>query len=102
MPIVQPLSFDAMGLVGFQINAHYLDPDPNSTHQGETRAQRIAEYHEDNDRVVVGLREGSWLDVDSHRVTLNGLRSARIFRRGQEPFELQLGGQLALDGEDVD
>src|SRR5215813_909326 len=61
MPIVQPRSFEAFGLLPFQINPHYLDPDPNSTHRGETRADRIAEFLEENDVTVLGMREGSWL-----------------------------------------
>lgn len=94
MPIVYPPSFDALGLVPFQINPHYLDPDPNSTHKGETREDRIREFHEENETPVVGLREGSMLRVDDDAVTLVGDRPARIFRRGREPFELQPGSPL--------
>ncbi|MEZ4317642.1 MAG: dipeptidase PepE [Myxococcota bacterium] len=80
MPIVQPPSFDALGFVPFQINPHYLDPDPHDTHQGETRVERIAEYHEHNQRTVVGLREGSWLTLHAGALRLEGDRMARIFR----------------------
>jgi dipeptidase E len=96
MPIVYPPSFDALGLVSFQINPHYLDPDPNSTHHGETREQRILEFHEENVTPVVGLREGSMLDVRNDVVTLVGLNSARIFRRGQEPIEIETGSRIEL------
>jgi dipeptidase E len=85
MPIVEPPSFDALGLVPFQINPHYLDPDPGSAHMGETRAQRIEEFLEENDRVVVGLREGGWIRADERGTRLGGLAGARIFRRGREP-----------------
>lgn len=88
MPIVQPPSFDALGLVGFQINPHYIDPFPGSTHMGETRETRIREFHEENDTPVVGLREGAMLRVDGPRVSLVGAAGARIFRRGQEPVEV--------------
>ena len=87
MPIVQPSSFDSLGLVSFQINPHYLDPEPGSTHMGETREERILQFLEENDTPVVGLREGAWLLVEGDSVTLKGLSSARIFRRGYPPVE---------------
>ncbi|MFL6260680.1 MAG: dipeptidase PepE [Thermoanaerobaculia bacterium] len=94
MPIVQPASFKALGLVPFQINPHYLDADPGSTHMGETREQRIREFHEENGTPVVGLREGAWLRVEGDRATLGGVRGARIFRRGEEPEERGTGESL--------
>ena len=96
MPIVYPPSFDALGLVPFQINPHYLDADPSSTHHGETREQRIVEFHEENTTPVVGLREGSMLDVRDDVVTLIGFEAARIFRRGQEPIEVEPGSRIEL------
>ncbi len=94
MPIVQPPSFDALALVPFNVNAHYIDTDPNSTHMGETREQRIREFHEMNDKVVVGLREGAWLRIEAKRCVLEGTTGARLFRRGQEPQELAAGAEL--------
>ena len=87
MPIVQPRSFDSLGLVPFQINPHYLDPDPGSRHMGETREERILQFLEENDTSVVGLREGAWLLVEGDSVTLKGLTGARIFRREHAPVE---------------
>jgi dipeptidase E len=87
MPIVQPVDFHALGLVGFQINPHYIDADPNSKHMGETREKRIAEFHEENDLIVIGLREGSWIVVDQERATLHGETGAKIFLRGSAPAE---------------
>jgi dipeptidase E len=99
MPIVYPPSFDALGLVPFQINPHYLDADPASTHKGETREERIREFHEENDTPVVGLREGSMLAVrgDAVRgteVMLVGSKPARVFRQGQEPMEVKTGSMI--------
>ncbi len=94
MPIVYPPTFDALGLVPFNINPHYLDADPRSTHQGETREQRIMEFHEENDYPVVGLREGTMLRVEGHSVQLKGLYAARIFRKGQTPTEFSPGSRL--------
>ncbi len=87
MPIVQPPSFDALALIPFQINPHYLDPLPGSTHMGETRETRIREFHEENDAVVVGLREGAILRIDGGSILLKGCAGARIFRKGSEAVE---------------
>ncbi|MFK0168835.1 dipeptidase PepE [Streptomyces sp. NPDC090306] len=95
MPIVQPPSFEALGLVPFQINPHYLDPDPGSTHKGETREERLTEFLEENDVPVLGLREGSWLRVDGTRAHVDGAREARLFRRGTPPLELPAGSDVS-------
>jgi dipeptidase E len=89
MPIVEPPSLNALGLVNFQINPHYLDPDPNSRHMGETREERILQFHEENQTAVVGLREGAILRVEAGEVCLKGSTGARIFRRGMDPVEVQ-------------
>jgi dipeptidase E len=94
MPIVQPDDFEALGLVDFQINPHYLDAPPDPTHMGETRAQRIAEFLEENDVPVLGLREGAWLRADGVTTVLRG-RDAVLFRRGREAEEIAAGTDLA-------
>jgi dipeptidase E len=94
MPIVEPPSFAGIALVPFNINPHYLDPDPTSTHQGETREERIRQFHEENTAVVVGLREGSWLRIEGPRVALGGTTGARVFRRGEPPQEHAPGSSL--------
>jgi len=94
MPIVEPHGFDALGLVPFQINPHYLDPDPGSIHMGETRELRIVEFLEENDCAVVGLREGAWIRVEGERAALGGRTGVRIFRRGMEPEERPPGASL--------
>ncbi len=87
MPIEYPPSFDALALVPFNINPHYLDPDPNSTHMGETREVRITEFHKFNDHPVIGLREGSYLHVEGDRIFVKGPHTCRIFKANQTPFE---------------
>jgi dipeptidase E len=94
MPVVQPRSFEALDLVPFQISPHYLDPDPASTHMGETQEERIAQFLEENDAPVVGLREGSMLRVQDGAVHLKGPHGARIFRRDREPMEAKSGADL--------
>ncbi len=94
MPIVQPPSFDALGLVPFQISPHYLDPDPNSTHMGETQEERILQFLEENDAPVVGLREGAMLWIEDGSVMLEGCAPARIFHRCQAPMEAAPGCPL--------
>lgn len=93
MPIVTPDGFNALGIIPFQINPHYVDPDPRSSHMGETRDARIFEFHEENVQPVVALREGSWLNVEEGMVTLEGTSGAKIFRRGEQPQEL-VNGQI--------
>ncbi len=96
MPIVMPPSLNALGLVSFQINPHYLDPDLSSRHMGETRGERICQFHEENQAPVVGLREGGMLRVEGGAILLKGYASARLFRRGVDPVECQLGMELSL------
>jgi dipeptidase E len=95
MPIVQPRSFDSLGLVPFQISPHYLDPDPNSTHMGETQEERILQFLEENETPVVGIREGAWILIENGAVMLKGETGARIFRRGQAPVEVTPGGEIS-------
>jgi dipeptidase E len=96
MPIVQPPSFETLGLIPFQINPHYLDPDPDSVHQGETRELRITEFLEENDVPVLGIREGTWLRRRTDTLTLEGSAvGARLFRRGRSPEEIGPGTDLS-------
>ena len=95
MPIVQPRSFEAFGLIPFQINPHYLDADPNSSHMGETRERRIEEFLEENDVPVVGLREGSWLRRNGDTLRLDGVTGARLFPRNAGPQECAPGEDLS-------
>lgn len=94
MPIVEPPSFQALGLVSFQINPHYLDPDPTSKHKGETREERILQYLEENSTPVIGLREGTMLRIEAGKTVLKGTTSARIFRRGHAPIEVAVGTEV--------
>ncbi len=88
MPIAEPISFNTLNLVPFQINPHYLDTHP-SNHGGETREIRINEFLEINKQTyVVGLREGTMLLFENQKLSLIGDRTARIFKHGQEPVEL--------------
>jgi len=95
MPIVQPASFAALDLIPFQINPHYQDPEPGSRHMGETREERIAEFLEENDVPVLGLREGSWLRVTGDTAALGGVNGARLFCRGGSPAELSPGDDVS-------
>ena len=94
MPIVYPPSFSTLGLIPFNINAHYLDPNPNSTHMGETRETRIKEFHAYQHTPVLGLREGSWLEVLDESITLKGSLSARWFEKDKLPRELKVDSKL--------
>lgn len=96
MPIVYPPSFKTLEFIPFNINAHYLDPVEDSTHMGETRETRIKEYHEYNTASVIGLREGSWLEVNGNSIVLQGKLSARVFKQNKKPYELQSGSEVSF------
>jgi dipeptidase E len=87
MPIVYPPSFDAIGIVPFNLNPHYIDPDPCSTHKGETRKERIDQFHQLSRIPVLGLRESAIIHLDGNVLTLKGRAGAMLFRRGKEPEE---------------
>lgn len=94
MPIVYPKSFDCMGLVPFNINAHYLDPQPSIKHNGETRETRILEFLSQNNIKVIGLREGNWIRRVGDNITVEGEHNTRIFEKGKTPYELSPGNKL--------
>ncbi|QES90390.1 dipeptidase PepE [Rhizosphaericola mali] len=96
MPIVYPPSFDTLGLVPFNLNPHYLDPDPHLKHNGETRETRILEFLSQNETPVVGLREGSWLYIKDDKITLKGNLQARIFEKNKTPYEIPPMTDLSL------
>ncbi|QOW11880.1 dipeptidase PepE [Kaistella flava (ex Peng et al. 2021)] len=94
MPIVYPPSFECMGLVPFNINPHYLDPNPDLKHNGETRETRIKEFLTQNDTKVIGLREGNWIRRIGNRITVEGNEMTRVFEKDKEPYEIESGTEL--------
>jgi len=95
MPIVYPPSFKTLGVIPFNLNPHYLDPDPGSQHMGETRETRIKEFHTQNTIPVVGLREGSWLRVQNEKIILKGELKARVFEQEKEAYEVVSGTEFS-------
>ena len=95
MPIIYPPSFQTLGLIPFNLNPHYLDPDLQSQHMGETRETRIKEFHAFNSIPVLGLREGSWLEVKGDKITLKGNLTARLFLQNHTPEELATESDLS-------
>jgi len=88
MPIVEPPSFKALGLVPFQINPHYTDFHPPG-HMGETRDERLKEFVKMNPEVrVIGIREGTILRVEGDTVRLLGGKPARFFEHDEEPRDI--------------
>jgi dipeptidase E len=95
MPIIYPPSFKTLGAIPFNLNPHYLDPDLQSRHMGETRETRIKEFHAFNETPVLGLREGSWLEVHGDSIILKGGLAARLFRQNEAPAELEAESDLS-------
>ncbi len=98
MPIIYPPSFKTLGAIPFNLNPHYLDANLQSKHMGETRETRIKEFHAFNTTPVLGLREGSWLDVKGEKILLKGNLTARLFRQNQIPEEINPETDLAFLG----
>ncbi|MBT8244066.1 MAG: dipeptidase PepE [Winogradskyella sp.] len=96
MPIVYPPSFKTLGIVPFNINPHYLDPINGSTHMGETRETRIKEFHQFNTQPVIGLREGSWIEIKNKSITLRGKLDARVFSYDKAPYEITTNTDLTF------
>lgn len=94
MPIIYPPSFQTLGMLPFNLNPHYLDPDTSSKHMGETRETRIKEFHFYNPQSVLGLREGSWLEVNGESIKLKGNLTARLFKRNENPVEIETETEL--------
>ena len=94
MPIVEPPSLTSLGFVRYQINGHYIDADPSSTHMGETRETRLFEFLEENEQPVIGIREGTMLRVDDDVTTVVGTKPGKIFRRGVAPYDVAVGTRL--------
>lgn len=99
MPIIYPPSFTTLGLIPFNLNPHYLDADMQSKHMGETRETRIKEFHAFNELPVLGLREGSWLDVSGEKILLKGKLTARLFKQNKIPEELNPETDLGFIGK---
>ena len=96
MPIIFPPSLNALGVIPFQINPHFVDAAPDAPVAHETREQRIREFHEENNTPVLGLREGAWLEITGTLVTLRGATGAKLFQRGADPIECRRDETLSL------
>lgn len=96
MPIVYPPSFQTLGLIPFNLNVHFLDSDSQSTHMGETRETRINEFHKFNTFPVLGLKEGSWLEIKKGEIILKGDLSAKLFQRNRIPVEIAPASDLSF------
>ncbi|WP_140484848.1 dipeptidase PepE [Flavobacterium sp. GSA192] len=96
MPIVYPPSFQTLGLIPFNLNVHFIDADSQSTHMGESRETRINEFHHFNNFPVLGLKEGSWLEIKDGKIILKGKLSAKLFQKNRIPVEIKPNSELSF------
>lgn len=96
MPIVYPPSFQTLGLIPFNLNVHFLDKDEQSKHMGESRETRINEFHQFNNFPVLGLKEGSWLEIKGDQIILKGNLSAKLFQKNSNPIEIETESELSF------
>lgn len=99
MPIIYPPSFNTLGVIPFNLNPHYLDANEHSKHMGETRETRLNEFHSFNNIPVIGLREGSWLEVKGGKIILKGKLTGRLFKPNESPEELDPETDLSFLGK---
>ncbi|MEM8735591.1 MAG: dipeptidase PepE [Planctomycetota bacterium] len=95
MPIVYPPSFEALSLVPININPHFPTSAPDPTFKGETRQERITEFHHENRQPVLGLTEEAWLRVKGDEMIHHGDRDATFFRAEQDPQACQPESNIA-------
>jgi len=86
--------FEALGLVPFNINPHYLDTDPVMAPGSETRDDRIREYHVVNANSVFGIEEQTMIRIEDGVATVAGRGRVKVFRRGAEPVWYAPGERL--------
>ncbi|GEC71095.1 dipeptidase E [Flavobacterium flevense] len=96
MPIVYPPSFQTLGLIPFNLNVHFQDADTQSKHMGESRETRINEFHQFNNFPVLGLKEGSWLEIKANKIVLKGNLSAKLFRKNATPIDIAAESELSF------
>lgn len=96
MPIVYPPSFQTLGLIPFNLNVHFLDIDSQSKHMGESRETRINEFLQFNNFPVLGLKEGSWLEIKKGKIILKGNLSAKLFKKNKTPVEIATATELSF------
>ena len=79
MPIIEPASFDALGVINCQLNPHYSNYAPPG-HNGETRDERLAEFTLLNPQTpVIAIAEGTALRLTEGRLTLVGDQEGFVF-----------------------
>lgn len=91
MPMVEPQSLKALGLIPFQINPHFVSGELVANHHGETREQRIRQFQTEHNIPVVGLRESGWLEIHGNSAELGGSEPGVLFAVGKEPVQIGPG-----------
>lgn len=95
-PMIHIPSHKTMGILPFQLNAHYYDHDPDEFHHGPPPPIRMKNYLQlnPNPKPVVCLRDGGFILVDGRKITVMGEKPVTVFDLCLRRYDFEPGSDL--------